>query len=121
MGDYRKLIVWQKAKDLAVNIYQISGQGKLSKDFGLKYQICRSSVSIAANIAEGEQLDTNHQAIRHFYIARGSAAELQTHLIIANEIGYIGNDELSLFTHEIDDISSKLTRLIQARQSKSAK
>ena len=89
MGNFQKLRVWQIAKDLAVKIYQLTRTKEISKDFGLKDQIQRSAVSIASNIAEGDELGTDKQSVKHFYISKGSAAELMTQLIIANEIGYI--------------------------------
>ena len=81
MGDFRKLNVWQKAKDLAVFIYKLSDKGSIAKDYGLKDQIRRAAVSIAGNIAEGDELDTNKQANKHFYYAKGSTAELLTLLL----------------------------------------
>ena len=67
MGNFRKLRVWQIAKDLAVKIYQLTKEQDFSKDYGLKDQIQRSAVSIASNIAEGDELGSDKQSIRHFY------------------------------------------------------
>ena len=53
MGKFRKLKVWQRAKDLAVNIYEITSDGAFSKDYGLRDQIRRATVSIPSNIATG--------------------------------------------------------------------
>ena len=115
MGNFRKLIVWIKAKELAVRIYKLGKTDSLSRDFGLKDQIQRACVSIPANIAEGDALGTDKQSIRHFYIAKGSSAELQTLLIIANEIGYIKNDQTMELLNECNIISVMLTKIIKAR------
>lgn len=115
MGNFQKLIVWQKAKDLAVKIYKLTATTKLSKDYGLKDQIQRSAVSIPANIAEGDELDTDKQSTRHFYIAKGSAAELQTLLIIAKEIDYIENETMEYLVNECKIISVMLLKIIKAR------
>jgi four helix bundle protein len=115
MGNFKKLRVWQLAKDLAVSIYKLTRSPKLSKDFGLRDQIQRAAISVPANIAEGDELDTNKQSIRHFYIAKGSIAELQTLLIISNEIGYIDLDTLNSIHNDCDVISVMLNRLIRAR------
>jgi len=115
MGNFRKLFVWQKAKDLSVNIYKLTNSGPFIKDFGLKDQVRRSSVSIPSNIAEGDNLDTDKQSIRHFFIARGSTAELRTQLIISLEIGYITDEEFKLFDSDCDKISAMLTTLIKHR------
>ena len=118
MGNFRKLNVWIKAKDLAVLIYRLSDSGKFAKDFGMRDQMRRAAVSIPSNIAEGDQLDSNLQSIKHFYIARGSAAELLTQALIANEIGYIPQEEFKKIESECSEISCMLTRLIQARAQK---
>jgi four helix bundle protein len=75
---FKDLVVWQKAKDLAVIIYRISNKTLLSKDFSLRDQIRRSAVSIASNIAEGDERDTDKESVRFFFIAKGSLAELRT-------------------------------------------
>jgi four helix bundle protein len=115
MGNFKKLHVWQKAKELAVKIYKLTATPKFSRDYGLKDQIQRSAVSITANIAEGDELDTDKQSIRHFYIAKGSAAELQTLLIIAKEIEYIENETMESLVNECGIISVMLLKIIKAR------
>ncbi|MBK9150459.1 MAG: four helix bundle protein [Saprospiraceae bacterium] len=117
MGDFRKLQVWIKSKDLAVRIYKLTNEGKFEKDFRFKDQIRSASVSIASNIAEGDELNTNKQAVSFFYIAKGSLAELVTQLIIANEIGYITQDETNKLLEDCDYIGRMLHKLIQARTS----
>jgi len=115
MGDFRKLLVWQKAKDLAIKIYKVTKNQLISKDFGLRDQIQRAAVSIPANIAEGDELDTDKQSVRHFYIAKGSAAELQTLLIISKEVGYIDSITMEDMVNECKIISAMLFKIIKAR------
>jgi four helix bundle protein len=115
MGNFKKLIVWQKAKNLAVSIYKLTDSGDFIKDFGLKDQIRRASVSIPSNIAEGDNLDTDKQSVRHFYIARGSVAELRTQLLISMEMGYISSEKYDEMETECDKISAMLTTLIKHR------
>jgi four helix bundle protein len=115
MGNFKELRVWQLAKDLTVRIYRLTQTQSFSKDYGLKDQIQRSAVSIPSNIAEGDNLDTDKQSTRHFYIARGSTAELRTQLIISAEIGYITSEEFELFDSDCDKISAMLTTLIKHR------
>lgn len=117
MGNYRKLQVWQKSKDLAVLIYKLTSSGPFCKDFSLKDQIQRAIVSVPSNIAEGDELDTNSQSIRHFYIAKGSIAEVLTQAIIAQEIGYITQYQLEHIEQECTAIAGMLTKLIQARKN----
>jgi four helix bundle protein len=75
----------------------------------------RSAVSIPSNIAEGDNLDTDKQSIRHFFIARGSTAELRTQLVISMEIGYIPENKYEEFELQCDEISAMLTSLIKHR------
>ena len=115
MGDFQKLRVWQRAKELAIFLYKLSGQGAFAKDWGLRDQIRRASVSIASNIAEGDELGTDRQAIKFFYTAKGSAAEVFTQVIIAYEIGYLKKEDFDYVRNECQAISKMLMGLIQAR------
>ena len=80
------LDVWKWSCRLSVNIYNLF---KNLKDFGFKDQITRSGLSIASNIAEGMEKDSNKEKMRFIEIAKGSAAELITQIFIGIEIGYI--------------------------------
>jgi four helix bundle protein len=117
MGNFQKLRVWQLAKDLAVKIYKLTQGSCFSKDFGFKDQIQRSAVSIPSNISEGDELDTNKQSNHFFYIAKGSAAELLTQIIIGHEIGYIDKSQADPLINDCKLISVMLTKLIRARRS----
>ena len=115
MGKFQDLIVWQKAKELAVKTYKLTQGQTISKDFGFKDQLQRAAVSIAANIAEGDELGTDKQSVRHFYIAKGSTAEVMTQLIIANDIGYIEKGRMEELIGECKIISTMLLKIIKAR------
>jgi four helix bundle protein len=117
MGNFQKLRVWQIAKELAIKIYKLTSKPSLSKDLGLKDQIQRSAVSIPSNIAEGDELETDKQSIRHFYIAKGSTAELLTQLIIAHEIGYLDSETTDGLVNDCQIISVMLMKLIKARSN----
>ena len=92
MGKFQDLKVWQRAKDLAVYIYRLTSEGAFLKDYGLRDQMRRAAVSIPSNIAEGDELGSQKQAVRYFYIAKGSSAELRTQLYIAEQIGVISKE-----------------------------
>ena len=115
MGNFRKLRVWQIAKELAVNTYKLTQNLQFKKDYGFKDQIQRAAISIPSNIAEGDESGTDKLSVRYFYIAKGSIAELTTQLIIANEIGYTDSETTNLLINECDKLSSMLNKLIQAR------
>ena len=112
MGDFRNLKVWKDTKDIAVEIYKLTED---FKDYSLKDQLRRASVSISSNIAEGDERFSNKESIRFLYIANGSVAELVTQLIIANEIGYIKDKTLQYFLNKLNKISKQIKSLIKYR------
>ena len=118
MGNFKELRVWSDAIDLATGIYKITKRKPFSSDFGLANQIQRAAVSIASNIAEGDERGTNKEAIRFFNISKGSAAEVITQLNIAYRIGYL--DEITF--RKIEDFTEKIRasikKLIKARKGK---
>ena len=118
MSNFENLKVWHRAVELAVSIYKLTGTNKsFVKDFGLRDQIQRSSVSISSNISEGDELGTDKQAVRLFYIAKGSAAELYTQLTISYKIGYLPEEESKYYLNECKGISAMLTNLIKSRSA----
>lgn len=75
MGNFRQLKVWQVSKALAVEVYMITNNSKgFEKDFRFRDQLRAASVSIPSNLAEGDELGSNKQSVRHFFIAK---AQLQ--------------------------------------------
>jgi len=115
MSHFEELKVWQKAVDLAVKVYEITKKDPFNKDFGLRDQMRRSSVSISSNIAEGDQLDSDKSSIRHLRIAKGSAAELFTQTIISDRIGYLNVTDFEFLRNESQEILGMLTNLIKHR------
>ena len=117
MGNFKELIVWQKAKLLAINVYKATDKGKIVKDFGLRDQIRRSSVSIASNIAEGDESGSDKLSIRYFNIAKGSSAELYTQLLIAEELLLMDTSVIKNLISECEKISGMLFNLIRSRHN----
>lgn len=115
MGVYRELKVWQKSMNLVETIYSLTREGEISKDFGLRDQLRRSAVSIPSNIAEGDELKSDAQSIRHFYYSKGSSAELLTQLMICQRIGYIDGKTAGFLIASCEEISGMLNRLISHR------
>ncbi len=115
MGKFQDLKVWQRAKDLAVTLYKLTGNGAFGKDWGLRDQLRRAAISIPGNIAEGDELGTNRQATKFFYTAKGSSAEVLTQAIIAQEIGYLNKEQFDHIKKECEAISAMLAKLIQVR------
>jgi len=115
MGGFRDLKVWQKGKELAVQIYKITKEEPFSRDFGFKDQIRRAAVSIPSNIAEGDERGSNKDAVRFFYIAKASLAEFQTQLEIAHEIEYIDKKYVTELLEKCQVLGKMLGSLIKAR------
>lgn len=116
--DFKKLIVWQKSKDLAVDIYRITSIGKLSKDYSLTDQMRRAAVSIPSNIAEGNDRSTEKELIKYLYISKGSLSELLTQLEIAKEIDYIDEEKYSEIEIKCIEVSKMLGGLIKSLRKK---
>lgn len=115
---FKGLVVWQKARDLAVDIYKLTDLGKFRQDYGLRDQMRRSAVSVPSCIAEGDERDTDKDAIRFFYIAKGSLAELRTQLDIALHINYIVEEVFQDLEEKTIIIGKMLGSLIKARAKK---
>ncbi|HHW49634.1 MAG TPA: four helix bundle protein [Clostridiaceae bacterium] len=112
---FKDLEVWKESKKLAVEVYKETNKPGFLKDGSLRDQIRRAAVSIPSNIAEGDERGSNREAVRFFYIAKGSIAELITQLEIANEIGYICDDVLRDLIEKCETIGKKLGSLINVR------
>ena len=80
---FEDLIAWQKARELTRNIYQVTTQGNFSRDFWLRDQIRRASVSIMSNIAEGFERAGRSEFHQFLVIAKGSCAELRSQLYVS--------------------------------------
>jgi four helix bundle protein len=86
---FEDLKIWQQAKDLANLIYDLTGTNTFKCDKSLMDQSRRAAVSVMANIAEGFERGSNKEFIQFLFIAKGSCGELRSHLIFAQERGYI--------------------------------
>ena len=108
--------VWKESKKLAIKVYQTTQKDAFKKDFSLRDHIWKSAVSIPSNISEGDERGSNREAVRFFYIAKGSLAELQTQLEIAYEIGYLSKEELKELLDQCETIGKMLGSLIKSRK-----
>jgi four helix bundle protein len=85
---YRDLSVWQVGMDLAATVYDMTRKFPNHEKYGLGSQLERAAVSITANIAEGHAKDSTKQFLFHVSVAMGSVAESETHLMLAERLGY---------------------------------
>ena len=92
---FEDLVAWQKARELTRQIYRASNEANFSKDYGLRDQVRRASVSIMSNIAEG--FDRGGRAEFHQFtvIAKASCAEVRSQLYVALDAGYIDKDRFN--------------------------
>ena len=93
MQDFRKLTVWQKSHSLTLEIYKVTENFPKNELFGLISQIRRSCVSIPANIVEGCGRNSDPEFARFLSIAMGSATELEYHLLLARDLGLLGQTD----------------------------
>ena len=110
---FEDLEVWQRAKDLTNLIYKYSADGSFSRDFGLRDQMRRASVSIMSNIAEGFESQTQAMFIKYLGHAKGSAGELRAQLYIAKDQGYISEESFSEMFSLSEICSKQHARFIQ--------
>ncbi|WP_159949721.1 four helix bundle protein [Polaribacter septentrionalilitoris] len=117
-SSFEEIISWQKARELNVIIYKVTNSNDLfSKDFGLRDQIRRASISISSNIAEGFERQTTKEFIRFLYIAKASAGEVRSQLYLANDIKYISNNEFKELKLKINEVSKLISGLLKYLQS----
>jgi four helix bundle protein len=86
---FEDLIVWQRAKELTKLIYSSTSNGSFQKDFGMKDQIQRASVSVMSNIAEGFGRGGNKEFVQFLFVAKGSLSEVQSLLPVAVDQNYM--------------------------------
>lgn len=108
---FEDLIVWQKAMALSKEIYRITSEGPFVKDWGLKDQIRRASVSVLSNIAEGFGKYSNPEFKKYLAIANGSSFEVRAQLHLAKELGYIGELEAEGLIRDCTDVSKLISGL----------
>ena len=115
---YRELLVWQKAKALAVQTYKATANFPKAEIYGLTSQLRRASVSVASNIAEGQGRLTPGE-FRHFLgQARGSLLEAETQLALALELGFLDQETHETLDRESYQVLGLLDRLINSLRQK---
>ena len=97
MSGYRDLKVWQLAMELAEDVYKLCAEFPRQEIYGLRSQLQRAAVSIPSNIAEGQARNTNKEFGYFLGIARGSLAELETQIMLAQRLGYLAAEKLTLY------------------------
>ncbi len=118
---YRDLKVWQDAIELTTQVYALARQLPSQERFGLVSQMQRAAVSVAANIAEGHARSSTKEFLRFLSIARGSLAELETHLILTERLGFCNRSEVHGMFQRADGINRMLAGLRKSLKAKIAR
>lgn len=105
---FKDLVVWQRAIQMFLSVYKLTGSFPPSEQFGLTQQLRRASVSVASNIAEGYGRSTKGEYLQFLGHARGSNCEIQTQLVIAEGLG-LGKANAR---HESDDLCQEIGRML---------
>lgn len=117
---FEDLEIWKDARGLVAEVYKITSKEKFSRDFGLRDQIQRASVSVMNNIAEGFEREGNAEFIRFLSISKGSIGEVRSLLYVANDLGYINKNEFKNLYDSSLRIIKRTSKLIgYLRQNKS--
>lgn len=104
MHNLKELKIWNKAVDLAVDVYKATVSYPSDEKFGLTNQIRRAAVSISSNIAEGAGRNSKKDFCNFLGIANGSAYELQTQLVISNKLNLLKDDLLNDLLKQIEEL-----------------
>ena len=113
MRDFRKLQVWEKAHALTLAVYRVTAPFPKAELYGLTSQIRRASSSIPANIAEGCGRDGDAELRRFMQIAMGSASELEYHLLLAHDLGFLPDASYAVLERDVTEVKRMLTSFIQ--------
>ena len=119
MKDFRQLKVWEKAHQLTLDIYRITASFPRAETYGLTSQLRRASSSICANLAEGCGRDGDAELARFCAIARGSASELEYHLLLARDLQLVTVQDHDKLAGEATEIKRMLTGLMQKLNAES--
>lgn len=111
MDNFRNLIVWKRAVELATDVYRKTVNFPKFELYGLTSQIRRAAVSISSNIAEGAGRRSKKEFANFLGISYGSACELETQFLIARNLEYLNKDDFEILFNELNEIQKMLYAL----------
>jgi len=109
---FEEIEAWQTSRELTKLIYSLTEEGKFSRDFGLKDQIRRASVSVMSNISEGFESQTQAQFIRYLGLAKASAGEVRSQLYVSRDLDYITHEQFTKVFAMAEKASRQTARFI---------
>lgn len=113
MQNFKKLNVWEKAHKLTIKIYRTTASFPREERYGLTNQLCKSSSSIPANIAEGCGRRGGADFARFLYIAMGSACETEYFILLARDLKFFSNKNYTALLGNIKEVKKMLSSLIK--------
>ena len=120
MRDFRELKVWERSHRLVLDVYEATGTFPREETYGLTAQLRRCCASIPANIAEGCGRSGDAELGRFMLISMGSASELEYHLLLARDLGYLGAQDYQELSQQTREVKRMLSTLItKLRHTKS--
>ena len=114
MKSVKDLKVYQLGFDLAITVYKATENFPLNERFGLVSQMRRAAVSICSNLAEGAARGTTKEYLRFVYVAKGSAAELETQVDLAVALGFMKNNVADNLVKDVEEVLRMLSGLIHS-------
>jgi four helix bundle protein len=114
MRNYRDLQVWNKAHKLTLELYRVSQGFPREEIYGITSQLRRAAVSVGANLAEGCGRRTSTELARFVRIAMGSASELDYHLLLSKDLGFMNNNDFDLASAGLTEVRKMLTSFLSS-------
>ncbi len=115
---FKDLVVWQKAFELCLRLYEITRSFPSEERFGLTAEVRKTARSVVYNIAEGHRRRSTKEFIRFLDIASGSAAELETQLLLAAKLSYVDENEAASLLALYGEIERMLPALMRSLEER---
>ncbi|HEX8059748.1 MAG TPA: four helix bundle protein [Cyclobacteriaceae bacterium] len=113
MRDFKKLLIWQKAMDIVASAYKVAELLPAEEKYGLRSQMTRCAVSIAANVAEGSSRESQKEYKHFCEISLGSCFELETHCLVAIRLGSVDGKHVDQLLKMLEEEEKMLTAFIK--------
>ncbi|MCD6543405.1 MAG: four helix bundle protein [Flavobacteriaceae bacterium] len=113
VNSFEELNIWIESRSFNQKLYKISNNGIFDKDYDLKRQIRRASISVSSNIAEDFERNTDKEFIQFLYYAKGSAGEVRSQLFLSLDLNYIQKKDFDELYNQITGISKMISGMIK--------
>lgn len=114
---FEELIIWKQARELANDIFALTGKACFRRYRALADQMQRAAVSVMANIAEGYERGSQAEFARFLYISKSSCGELRSHLVISNDLKLTDGKEHQALSSRAFGLSAMISKMISSIRS----